>query len=223
MFCGRIQDGDYLYRHTVFPLSFHKETFDKETFDPSRLFHLVDDAVSGAILGSLAWERFVPTPEYIHAYGCRLASKINDKKRAGGELKRKHRHIYCGAYGLKARSVRALVSAEGLGEVASADVTHLVEDGEIAHAELRIGLVTGTVDVEGTKTAILDRLLNASCGPLTHICDDDDDLDEHPSTSLSIGRGGEYVDTRSYLSLLWCVVRFHICSWLWRHGYLRQE
>ena len=218
MFCDRIRDGDYLYRYSVHPLSFHRDIFDQ-----SRLFHLVYNAASDAILGSLAWERFVPTHEYIHAYGCRLAKKRNDKKRAEGKLNRENRQIYCGAYGLRARFVRALVGAEELAEVASADITHLVEDGEIAHAELKIVLVAGTANVESTKTAILDRLWNASCGPLTHICDYDDDLDEHPSTSLSIGRGGEYVDTRSYLSLLWCIVRFHICSWLWRHGYLRQE
>lgn len=218
MFCDGIRDGDYLYRHSVHPLSFHKDIFDQ-----SRLFNLVHNAASGAIRGSLAWERFVPTPEYIHAYGCRLAKKRNDKKMAEGKLNRKNRQIYCGAYGLKARSVRALVGAEELGEVASADVTHLVEDGEIAHAELRIVLVAGTANVESTKTAILDRLLNASCGPLRHICDYDNDLHDHPSANLSIGRGGEYVDSRSYLSRLCCIVRFHICSWLWRHGYLRHQ
>jgi len=219
MFCSRIRDGDYVYRSCVFPLSFR----NNKRFDSEKLFNLKDDAESGTVLGSLVWERFAPTPEYIHAYGCRLASKMNDKKRAGGELRTKDRRIYCGAYGLKARSVRALVGTGQLGEVASADVTHLVEDGEIAHAELRIVLVAGTANVESTKTAIVDRLLNASCGPLTHICDCDDDLDEHPSARLNIGRGGKYVDSRSYLSLLWCIVRFHLCSWLWRHGYLRQE
>ena len=218
MFCGRIRDGDYVYRPSIFPLSFHRNTFD-----PSKLFHLKDDAVSGAILGSLVWDRFVPTPEYIHAYGCRLASKMNDKQRTRGRLKRNDSRVYCGAYGLKARSVRALVGAEELGEVASADVTHLVEDGEIAHAELRIVLVAGTTNVESTKTAILDRLWNATCGPLRHICDYDNDLPDHPSANLSIGRGGGCFDSRSYLGRLWCIVRFHICRWLWRHGFLRQE
>ena len=165
----------------------------------------------------------MPTPEYIHAYGCRLASKINDKKRADGKLKRKHRHVYCGAYGLRAHSIRALVGAEDLGEVTSADVTHLVEDGEIAHAELKVVLAAGTVDVEGTKTAILDRLWHDSCGPLTHICDYDKDLNEHRSTSLSIGPRGECVDSRAYLYRLWCIARFHVYSWLWRHVYLRQQ
>lgn len=213
MFCGSIRDGDYLYRHTVYPLSFRKNIFA-----PSKLFHFVDDSASGAILGSLAWECFVPTPKYIHAYGCRLASRMNDRKTASGD-----RRVYCGAYRLITRSIRALVGAEELAEVESANVTHLVEDGEIAHVELRIVLLAGTVDLEGTKTAILDRLLNASHGPLTHICDCDGDLDEHPSTSLSIGHGGEYVDDRSYLNRLWCVVRFHIYSWLWRHGYVFQQ
>jgi len=218
MLFGRIRDGDYLYRHSVHPLSFRRGAFDQSGF-----FHLVHNAASSAILGSLAWDRFVPTPEHIHAYGCRLAKKRNDEKRSEGKLNRKNRQIYCGAYGLKAGSVRALVGAEGLDEVVSADVAHLVEHGEIAHAELKIVLVAGTVNAEGTKTAILDRLMNASYGPLKHICDYDDDVTEHPSANLGIGRGGEYVDSRSYLSRLWCILRFHICSWLWRHGYLRQE
>ena len=218
MFSDRIRDGDYLYRHSIHPPSFHNDIFNQPRF-----FHLVDEPASRAILGSLAWERFMPTPQHIHAYGCHLAKKRNDKKRAEGKLNRKNRQIYCGAYGVKARSIRALVGAEQLGEVASADVTHLVENGEVAHTELRIVLVAGTTNVESAKTAIVDRLWNNSCGPLTHICDDDDDLDEHPNANLSIGGGGECVDSRSYLSHLWCIVRFHVCRWLWRRGYLYQQ
>lgn len=215
MLCGRIRDGDYLYRPLIFPLSFSRA----ETFIPSKLFHLAGDPESGAILGSLVWERFAPTPEYIHAYGCRLAEKMNKKQKTKGKDRQKDRRVYCGAYGLRARSVRSLAGAEGLGEVVSADVTHLVEDGEIAHAELRIMLDAGTVNVEGTKTAILDRLVNASVGPLRHVCECDSDLAEHPSENLSIGQSGEYVNRRSYVNRLWRIVRFHLCVWFLRASY----
>jgi hypothetical protein len=210
MFFDRINDGDYLYRHCVYRTSFRGKVFDH-----SKLFN-IDVEESDVLIGSLAWERFLPTPQEIHPYGCRLAKKRNDKKKSEGKLDKKSRQIYCGAYALKAHSIRTLVGTELLNEVQTAEVTHLVEDGEIAHVELRIGLAAGTANVESTKTAILDRMWNASCGPLAHICDADADLEPHPNTGISVAPGGKYVDGRHYLTKLWCIVRKHICTWLWR-------
>jgi hypothetical protein len=181
------------------------------------------DKRDGSIEASLAWERYVPTTELIHGYGCRLASGINARKQAEGKTRAKNRHVYCGAYELKANAIRALAATEGLTEILSADVVHQIEHGEIAHTALRIILKPdAAVDVEGTKTAILDRLWNAFSGPLKHICNEDKDIREHPNSGLITPPAGPYSDTRSSILRLWCIVRFQICSWLWRNFFERR-
>jgi hypothetical protein len=153
----RIPDDDSLFRHTIHPLAFRGIRFAQEKL--IRLYEQDD----GSILAFLAWEMYVPTTELIHGYGCRLAFHMNEKDKAAGKFKEKNRRVYCGAYELKGRAIRALATSDGLNEILSADVVHHVEEGEIAHTDLRIVLKPGGVpNIEDTKTAILDRLWNVS-------------------------------------------------------------
>jgi len=213
MRCRSIPDGDSLFRHAIYPLVFKGKA---KRFAVEKLLHL-SMASDGSILASVAWERYVPTPKHVHSHGCRIALRINDKKRIDGKLTDKNRHLYCGAYQLKASAVRALVSADNLTEILSADVIHHIEEEEIAHTDVRIRLKPGVgVDIENTKTAIIDRLSNVWTGPLRHQCECDLDIDPHPSLELSTPSAGPYFDARSSFCRLWCVIRFQACYWLWR-------
>jgi len=216
MGCGRIPDGDSLFRHCIHPVSFSRKTFALEKF-----IHLRRES-DDSLLGSLVWERFVPTVRHVHKRGCEMAHQRNEKERARGTFKEKYRSVYCGAYELKANSVRALVSAENLDEVSSADVIHHIEGGEIAHTDLRIFLKPGS-HVEATKTAIVASLWNAFSGPLFHKCVCDLDIDPHPSINLPRPPAGEYSDERSWLLRLWCLIRFQICYRFWRIFYEAQS
>jgi hypothetical protein len=212
MSCRDIADGDSLFRQSVHPVSFR----GGKAFAWAKCLMLYDEP-DASLLASLTWDRYVPTTEAVHGYGCRLAFRMNEKKRIAGKLTDKNRNVYCGAYQLKGKAIRALATVEGLNEVLSADVVHHVQEGEIAHADLIIVLKPGGVaDIEGTKTAILDRLWNACSGPMRHICDCDNNILEHPSLDLAIPPAGAYSDTRSSLLRCLCIIRFHICSWLWR-------
>jgi hypothetical protein len=213
MSLGRVSDGDSLFRHCIHPLSFNKKA---TIFAFERMWYL-PLGPDGAFHGSLAWERYVPTTEYVHGYGCRLASGINDRKLATGNYKGKDRHYYCGAYQLSGRAIRELTAMPGLGEIASSDVVHLIEEaGEIAHADLRIFLKPGA-NVEGTKTAILDRLWNSCSGPLRHICACDMDIVGHKSSDLNLAPLGDY-HVRPWWFRNWFVVRYHVCNWIWQNS-----
>jgi hypothetical protein len=214
---GHIPDGDSLFRQSVYPLTFRGPRYAHD-----KLLKLDYDEGSGLLLGSLTWERYVPTTELVHRYGCRLASHMNEKNRAAGKFKEKNRRVYCGAYELKGKAIRALAMSGELNEILSADVVHHVEEGEIAHTDLRIVLKPGSANVEGTKTAIVDRLWKDCSGPLRHICDCDRGLAEHPSLSLIIAPAGDYSDTRSYWLRIWYIVRFQIYNWMWRNNFWTQ-
>jgi hypothetical protein len=207
---GRIRNGNSLFRHCIYPISFNKKS---ASFAHEKMFYLQSQP-DGALHGSLAWERYVPAPEYIHGYGCRLAAGINFRKRQAGKFSEKSRHYYCGAYQLTARTVRSLAITAGLDGVAAADIVHLIEEGEIAHADLRIFLKPG-VHEEGTKTAIVDRLWNACSGPLRHTCDYDRDIHAHQSSNLRTAPVGEYRDAWPSLFRLFRVIRFRFFRWLW--------
>jgi len=210
MICGRLRRWEALYRPSVFPQAF----VDRKSITSAKLFLLkIDD--EGAIRGSLALERFAPTLVDVHAYGCRLAARRNEALREKGSLTAKSRRVYCGSYRLNVRSVRALVGTEGLDEVAEADVTHLVEEGEIAHGDLRIVLRERVGDIEGLKTAIADRLWNSSCGPIVHVCPSDRDLDNHPSELSDLAPKGVCAKV-GYVGQLWRLARSYLCGWLWR-------
>jgi hypothetical protein len=211
MKADQIGEQDSLFRHVVFPLAFGGRAFQWDK--TMKLF----DEPDGSILASLAWERYVPTTAHIHAYGCRLASRMNADQQKKDKYREKDRRIYSGAYQLRADHIRALATTNGLEEVLSAEVIHHVEAGEIAHTDLRITLKRDSeFGLEGTKTAILACLWNACCGPLVHKCDCDQEILQHPSHSLPDAPSGPYRDMRPYLERLWYLLRFHVCSWLWR-------
>jgi len=211
MRCCHIPDGDNLFRHCIHPLSFASNKFVVYKF-----VHLVEEE-DGSLLTSLTWERYLPTTTHVHGYGCRLAHRMNERLKEQAKFQAKNRKVYCGAYQLRAKAIRALRTVEGLEEILSADVVHHIESGEIAHTDLRIVLKNShDPNIEGTKTAIVDRLWNTCSGPLRHTCDSDHDLTAHPRSSLSIAPEGAYSDSRSDLLRLWHVIRFTVCEWVFR-------
>ena len=207
MRCRRISDSDSLFRSCIHPVTFKNRG---RRFAWEKLLNLKDGPVKGTLIGSLAWEWYVPTTKYVHAYGCCVASYMNKNPRIRSP---KERRIYCGSYRLNGGAVRSLATTEGLNEISSADVVHDTENGEIAHAALEISLKPGVLDAEGTKTAILDRLWNKCFGPLKYIDVCDQDIKPHPSSTLITPPAGPYHDTRSYLYRLWSLIRFRVyCS-----------
>lgn len=142
---------------------------------------------------------------------------MSDKKRlSDGTLRDKDRRLYCGAYHLKARDVRAFAVTDQLAQISSCDVIHKPEEGQIAHVAFRALLRSADdTEVEGTKTAIVDRLWNACSGPLRHVCDEARALPAHPSHLLPTGPRGVYVDRRSYLSRVCMMIKCHLCTWLY--------
>jgi hypothetical protein len=206
---GRIGVRDSLFRHVIFPLAFRGAAFQWDK--GMRLW----DEPDGTVLASLAWERYVPTAAYVHGYGCRLSSGMTEKERKKEKYRERDRRIYCGAYRLRADLIRGLATTGGLHDVLSADVIHHVEAGEIAHTDLKIVFRENPeFDLEGTKTAILDRLWNGCQGPLSHICDYDHDISQHPKSGLLEPPLGQYRDTRPFLVRIWSIIRFHILELL---------
>ena len=210
MQCGSIPNGDNVFRHSIFPNGFPKNRFSHRGI--IKFF----DRPDGSILGSVTWQRFFPTTEHVHEYGCRLAAKQNRGLVKRGEYNEKRRRVYCGAYQFTAQSVRALATIPELNEIAYAEVIHHPEDGEIAHTDLRVIFKETPANVATTKTAIIDRLWAASCGPLAHVCDCDTDVIEHPNRSLIDPPGGAYVDHRGSYLRLWRIVRLKLCEFFYR-------
>jgi len=209
----RIPDTDSLFRFCNYPLSFKNQG---KRFAYEKMWNLKPRKENGTTLvTSLAWQRYVPTTKYVHASGCRIAFRWNEKLRVDGRFE-KDRRIYCGAYRLNAIAVRALASTHALDEISSSDVIHRPENGEIAHTDLRISLKPGIDDVEDTKTAIVDRLWNACSGPLRYIGVCDQDVKQHPSSALITPPAGPCSDTRSQLCRVWSCIRFQICRLVWR-------
>lgn len=207
----RVKDGDNVFRLVIHPIAFRSKAFAV-----AKMIHLVwlDQET---IVTSLAWEIFLPTAEMLHRYGCDHASSLNQKTlQDRGELRAKDIRVYCGSYQLRTNLVRGLAAMDGLDGVASADVVHLVEDGKIAHVNLEIKIdPEWSGDLEGTKTAIIDRLWNACRGPLRHVCRTDAQETLHPSAALEIPPSGEYTDTRTSMHR-WCsIVRCHLLEFVW--------
>jgi len=176
-------------------------------FEYGKLVRLKDNGDKGSLHASLAWEFFLPTTKKVHAFGCRLASSQNKNIL---DLNDKNRRIYCGAYRLSASAIRALAKVNDINEISSADVVHKIENGEISHVDLRISLKLEALDIEGTKTMIVDRIWNACSGPLKHIADCDQDVESHPSTLLKIPPSGPYCDNRSSIERLFNLIRYKI-------------
>lgn len=191
----RVPDGASLFRHCVHPIVFK----GRKTFAPKKMFKLYDDENSpNNVVSSVVWQKYVPTEEHVHGYGCRLTSKRNDKKRREGKLTTSSRQIYCEAYHLGAGWVRGIGNIDDVDSpIMAAEVKHRIEEGEIAHTEIRFILKSEISNIEAAKTEIVDRLWNACCGPLPFICDYDHDIVSHPSEDLDPGPLGRYVDTRS--------------------------
>jgi hypothetical protein len=209
---GRISDEAGLFRHCIYP-----NAFRGKTFLPEKLWYLVkkDD---GALYGSLAWDRYLPRIMDVHAYGCSLSGVMNAKKVKIGKTKPKDRLFYCGAYHIRGYSVRALANTPGLNQVISADVFHLIEEGEIAHVALKISTIADDANDEGTKTVIVDRLWNSCTGPLKHVCTYDRDVAPHPSAELPDAPHGLFTDNKGRCRRFFWVLRCQVLTWLWRNS-----
>jgi hypothetical protein len=203
---GRISNNQNLFRLCTYPIA-----FKRDKFVPEKAIKLHDQP-DGSFAASVAWQRFAPNSELVHAYGCRLSAGINRKAKALEKYQQKTKNVYCGAYQLSANAVRSL--ALQVDDVEFADVLHQIEEGEIAHAHVKI-ILKHELDTEGTKTAILDRLWNAFYGPITHVCECDKEIDPHPSQGLTDGPKGPYVDSRGWFVRAFSMIRFRVCNWLW--------
>ncbi|SRR5258708_34279319 len=213
----RIPDSDSLFRHSLFPVSFRStNNLNKTRFAYEKLMRVEEDKSDGSLHTSLAWERYVPTSKYVHGYGCRTASRRNQQTQKEGKFKQANRTIYCGAYHLTAKAVRELTSTRNPSEISSVEVTHQVAAGEIAHTDVKIVVSPNGPDLEGTKTAIIDRLWNACSGPLRHSCNCDRNVNLHPSGKLNTSPAGDYHDGRSRLCRMWYIIRFRL--WCLRLG-----
>jgi hypothetical protein len=194
---AQIADADGIFRHVVHPMSFRGSKY----FAPQNMMALRPEATtdgSCVFVTSVAWQKFVPSIALVHAYGCRLAAKQNDRLRADGKFTEEKRRIYCGAYQFEAGDIRALPDVEGLHGLEHADIVHAVELGEVAHADLRIRVNPNAGDVEGLKTAIVDRIWQAAAiGPERHTCTADIDRLPHPFEKLEDAPSGQYTDARS--------------------------
>ena len=209
---SRVSDNAGLFRHCIYP-----NAFKGKSFLPEKFWHLVK-MNDGAFYGSLAWDRYLPRIPDVHAYGCELASRMNVKKIKSGILKPRDRLFYCGAYNIRGRSVRALARTPGLSEVTAADVFHLIENGQIAHVALKISILPNDPYVQGTKTAIVDRLWNSCSGPLGHTCAYDQDVVTHPSVGLPDGPAGPFAERKNAYVRAFCVLMSRVLTWLWRNS-----
>ena len=206
---GSIPDDDNLFRFCTHPVSFKGKVFS------TAKFLLIQPQPDGSFLASLVWERFVPTVGHVHCAGCRLARGMNQNKLNAGKYKAGNKSVYCGAYRVRAGAIRALPAE--VSAVEFADVVHRTESGELAHTDLRIKLYPGPdSNIEGTKTQILDRLWNACCGPLRHICECDKEVIPHPSAALLNAPFGACSDTRSWLERWFSLIRYRVYDSLWR-------
>jgi hypothetical protein len=210
MLFGRIPDGDHLFRATVHPNAY-KIKKQSDQFVTSKAFKLeATPNDPAAFIGSLVWGRLAPTDVHVHDYGCRLAAKMNVNAKNQG---RSTQYVYCGSFQVEARAIRQLPRAHNLNEVISASISHFPEDGEVAHAELKVtfdlNLVKG---IEGSKTAVLIHLWNSCRGPMVHKCNCDFALNPHPSTTLVEPPKGAYKDLRSDFRKRLDLVRFRICE-----------
>lgn len=203
---GRISDSALLFRHVIFPIAYKNKRFAYERF--IKIYEEHD----GTLLASLAWERYLPTIRHVHDYGLRLAEFMNDAERAKGRYKENSRRIYSGAYQLSARNIRALGAIDGqlAALIAFVDVLHHIENGEIAHTDLIIRLQPDLPDIEGAKTAIVDRLWNLCFGPLRHEMVDGSDITLHSGQQLPTGPSGAYNDKRSLFARYLALIRFKI-------------
>jgi len=206
--CGTISDRAILFRQVIHPVAFRKKAFAAD-----KCF-LLEERPDGTVEGSLAWDRYLPTETSVRHHGCRLAQSQYQRlvaRRGLAKLKPKDRRIYCGAYALVAQDIRAITQLLPV-EVAAVSVVHQPEDDQIAHVGLHITLNPNPLDREDTKTAVLACLLRACAGPLRHICENDKDVNPHPSAQLSGGHRGDFIDERPKTQKAWAILIFCFCK-----------
>ncbi|WP_316192422.1 MULTISPECIES: hypothetical protein [unclassified Bradyrhizobium] len=190
----RIKGVDVVFRSAVDP-NFRGK---KKAFDAKQFLRLA--ATSNGFETSLVWQYLAPSLYEVHAFGARLATSLNQSDNG-------KRCVYCGFYALSVDDVRSLVGAENLDEVCAADVTHKVENGEIAHAALEVVVSAKRPD---TRTALVDRLWNSITGPVRCVLSSDEDLSPHPCELLSAPPKGKYLDRRSFPRQAFDVMAFRL-------------
>jgi hypothetical protein len=190
----QLPDGENVFRSAVFPIAFRKKKLSPKAF--LKLWPSADDIFTLEM--SMAWQRYVPTNNMVHAFGCRLAASLNASEIAAD---RTANRVYCGSYKFSSDEIRSLSDLNGLQAIRSSMVVHEIENHEIAHANCRIQIDTnGDEDLaEPVKTAIVDRLWHICVGPSRYICPINKGISDHPSAFLGDAPRGPYVDDRSFL------------------------
>jgi len=182
-----------VWRSAIFPLAFNR----RQKFIPKSYYRLKGAEGSAFVLvTSLCRQKYAPTLIMVHRFGCRLAKSHNRSEvRRGKEANR----IYCGGYALLTKDILGLKGTSNLPQVKDVQVIHCVENGEFAHANLRIVIDTNGDEeaVEGVKTLIVDRLWAHSSGPAKYSCLSDERLEPHPSEWLMQGGKGAFSEERS--------------------------
>jgi hypothetical protein len=203
--------GNNIFRAVHYPLSFNK----RNAFIVGKFIHLGGD--ESRIEMSVVWERYAPMVSYVHDYGCRTSTARNELKRSRGQS---GRDVYCGAFQFKVHQVCDLVGIAQVPEIVHADVVHVIETDEIAHANIGIDLanVSNGGKLEELKTVIVDRLWQVSRGPLRHQCVCDQHLNPHPSNAIPNPPSGAYADDRPAVCRAWYIVRYWVVASLWRSG-----
>jgi hypothetical protein len=207
----QVPDGEQVWRSAVFPIAFKKKKLSQRA-----LFKLYSAEASPFLVEmSLVREKYAPSLEMMHGFGCRLAAAQNRNRVADGKAADR---IYCGAYQLRCEDIRRLSEEPQLPEVRNAQVLHIVENDELAHANMQIEVDTGGDEeaIEPVKTLIVDRLWSKSSGPAKHICASDTQVQDHPSEALEDGPNGPYAQR----SNAWVRVEVLLCI-LVRHPTLR--
>jgi hypothetical protein len=183
-----VVNSERVWRSAVFPIA-----FTKKRLSPKALFRLYGAEESPFVLEmSLVREKYAPSLAMVHAFGCRLATSQKQNLIAQGKGADR---IYCGAYQLRVEDIRCLSEEPQLPEIRKAEVLHVVEKGELAHAHMQIEVDTGgdKEAIEPVKTLIVDRIWNKSAGPARHICPPDSHLKDHPSGALDCAPNGPCV------------------------------
>ena len=201
MLWGLISNGDSLFRPAVHPLAFRNKRFHRLQY--FKMYTMLD----GSLQTSVVWEKLAPASRFVHGFGCRLARKMNTEQ----IVKQKDPdRIYCGFYEFPTQLVRSLPDMDGLEELASSDAIHAVEGDEIAHANFIVILKSTALDLEGTKTAIIDRIWNGCHGPATHCCECDLGVINHPMSLLPVPPLGKYEDKRTRTTRMLHILRFQL-------------
>ncbi len=205
-----ILPGDNVFRASIYPLF-----SGGGRFVPGKMLNISEEQ-DGSLLTSLVWERYAPSSKYVHAFGQRLADKMNANMLAKHrKISEKNRKIYAGAYQITAQLIRDMGNGIEVPNVESADVIYHIEDGEIAHADLRIYLKNEIQDAEGIKTEIVDYIWRECSGPLTPKFGQHEQSAENASKILEVPSKGRYQDRRSLPIKLVYHLRFYVLYLWW--------